>query len=261
MTTAANNTEDEAMEIESKGFIRQWLVRLLWLTLISGLAITGYHQLTRTDVLPIEKIKVSGEFDQLKRHDFQQIIESEIEGNFFTVNVTDVYSSLIALPWVEKVWIHRIWPNTIKIDLKEQKPIAILKKQGLINVDGEIFTQDSSSFEDELPLFVVAKQYTQAAVHQYQKNLAILSKNNLKTQVFYYDERKSQTILLVNGIELIVGNIDTEQRLKKFAQAYKNYLQYDKRKIKKVDLRYTNGLAVSWGQAATKSQHTKKQLT
>jgi len=92
----------------------------------------------------------------------------------------------------------------------------------------------------------VAKNYTLESVKQFRKVSKILRENEFQARVFYYDERKSQTIKLSNGIELILGRIDVEKRLMKFVKAYKTQLQHDKRKIEKVDLRYTNGLAVKW---------------
>ncbi|HFE39328.1 MAG TPA: cell division protein FtsQ [Gammaproteobacteria bacterium] len=132
----------------------------------------------------------------------------------------------------------------MRIDIQEQQPVAILKDTGLLNLDGKVFTRNTTSYKEILPVFVVAKGYAPEAVKQYKKNKDILQKDGLQVRIYYYDERKSQSIRLTNGIELVLGRKDVEDRLQKFVKAYDAYLKHDKA-IKKIDLRYTNGLAVS----------------
>jgi len=255
MASKATKVEkEEAVEAQATYLSQQFMLRVLWVLLFVGLSALIYSQMTRDDVLPIQQIKVSGEFDQLESQDFQPILTNGLNGNFFTINVSDIYQQLITLPWVEKVWIHRIWPNTIKVNFQEQKPIAILKGKGLLNQSGIVFTQEITSFNEKLPKFVVAKNYISESIKQFELNNKILKENDLEARVFYYDERKSQKIKLSNGIELILGRFDVEERLIKFVKAYKMQLQNETQKILKVDLRYTNGLAIAWRQAAAKSQ-------
>lgn len=261
MASKSAKIEQEAVEAETTYLLQQFMLRVLWLILFIGLSALVYSQMTRDDVLPIQEIKVSGEFEQLMSQDLEPIIENGLHGNFFTVDVSDIYQQLVALPWVEKVWIHRIWPNTIKVNFQEQKPVAILKDKGLLNQSGVVFTGEITPFSDKLPKFVVAKNYIAESIKQFEKNSKILRENDLEARVFYYDERKSQKIKLSNGIELILGRVDVEERLKKFVKAYRMQLQNETRKILRVDLRYTNGLAIAWRQAAAKSQPLlRKQL-
>ena len=251
--------DQETVEIDENHSQKRFLMRMAWFILFVGLGVVIYQQLIRDDVLPIHEIKISGEFQQIVSEDLSPIIVDGIHGNFFTLNVSDIYEQLLVLPWVEKVWIHRIWPDTIKVELQEQKPIAILKNKGLLNEKGEVFSQESRLFDKILPKFIVANNYTQESIKQFKKIRKILLENDLKPTVFYYDERKAQKIKLSNGIELVLGRIDVEERLIKFVKAYKMQLQNDKRKILKVDLRYTNGLAISWQQAAVKLQPLLKK--
>ncbi len=255
------NITEDTDEAENTNVLRWVFIRVLWVSLaivISGLA---YVQLIKVDVLPIEEVNIRGQFQQLHGGDLQPIIANNIVGNFFTVNVDELYEKLLALPWVEKIWIHRIWPNTITIDVQEQRPIAILKNEGLLNKSGEVFSADFAGFEQILPLFIVAKNDRHEAVVEYQKKIEVLNSAELTPRIFYYDARESQTIKFENGIELVLGRVDVENRLLKFVKAYTSYLQHDTRKIRLVDLRYTNGLAVSWVKTDDQSGHDKKKLT
>lgn len=255
------NTIEDTDEAANAGLLRRVLIRGLWISLVIAISGFVYVQLMRADVLPIEEVKVRGQFEQLHASDLQPIIANDMVGNFFTVNVDELYEKLHALPWVEKIWIHRIWPNTITIDVQEQRPIAILKNEGLLNKNGDVFSLDFAGFEQILPLFVVAKSDRHEAVVQYQKKIEILNSAELTPRIFYYDARESQTIKFKNGIELVLGRVDVDSRLVRFVKAYKSYLRHDTRKIRLVDLRYTNGLAVSWVKTSGQSEHDKKKLT
>ena len=260
---AMNEATDDDLETfdpDKQRSVKRLMISALWAIVVVSIVGLSYYQLTRNDVLPIQEIKVTGEFSQLASQDLQPIIAEGIDGNFFTVDVARMYQQVLSLPWVEKVWIHRIWPDTIKVNFQEQTPVAILKNKGLLNRNGEVFSQNYKTFEQTLPLFVVANNYIEDAVKEYEKKLTILNKSDLKPRVFYYDERKAQTIKLSNGIMLVLGRVDVAERLNKFVKTYKSHLQYDKRKIDKVDLRYTNGLAVSWKQSLAELELFKQRM-
>jgi len=52
------------------------------------------------------------------------------------------------------------------------------------------------------------------------------------------------------GMELKLGHTDTEARVDRFVRLYPKLEQADKRRVKRVDMRYANGVAVLWGEAS-----------
>jgi len=226
--------------------------RILWIALMLGVCYLAFYQFSRSDVLPIQEIEVSGEFSQLESKDIRPIVARGVGGNFFTLNVTTMYQELLGLPWVEKVWVHRIWPDTIKVNLQEQKPLAILKDKGLLNRNAQVFSKDSREFLGELPVFIVADSYVSVSVEQYQRIANVISSINLGIKEYYFDERKSQKIKLSNGILINLGRVDVMQRLKRFVNVYPMFFQQKAKDIKTIDLRYTNGFAVSSNNTSAK---------
>jgi len=221
-------------------------LRLLWSLIILALIGLVYYQATRDDVLPINEITFSGDFQRLSERDLKPVIENGVEGNFFTLSVASLYSSLVALPWVERVWIHRVWPDRININLLEQRPVAILNDRGVLNKNGEVFLNESEEFKGKLPVFIVPRQYEKEIIKVYERYSSLLEKYEMKISRFEYDNRKAQTIFLTNGMELKLGKEKTAQRLTRFLKVYDSELHQNTKKIKRVDLRYTNGFAVKW---------------
>jgi len=220
--------------------------RIAWFVAIFIVCGFTYSQITRDDVLPVNEITVSGVFNQLKTDELKTLVADGVEGNFFTLSVAVLYAKLLSMPWVEQVWIHRVWPGKIKINILEQKPIAIWNGKGLINAKGELFHNDVSAFKDALPLFVVDARYKQEVIKWHDEYKKILDEFDLSIKRFELDDRKNQSLYLSNKIKLDLGGTETAQRLTRFLKVFKNNLYREEGRISKVDLRYSNGFSVAW---------------
>ena len=64
------------------------------------------------------------------------------------------------------------------------------------------------------------------------------------------DGRGAWTVEFTQGVELKLGNKDTEGRVTRFVRLYPRLEQNDVRKVKRIDMRYANGVAVLWGEAS-----------
>jgi len=234
---------------EEKLFFKKVFLKFIWLFVFSGTVFGGYKFISQENVLPIKEIGISGEFNQLSARELHTLIVDGVSGNFFTLSVEKIYQQFYALPWVEKIWVHRVWPDKINIEIRENIAVAILKNRGLLNSAGTVFSADTIGFEDTLPTFFVANEYEQEAIAAYHRYDKILSQANVKIRQFIFDTRKAQRIILANGLALKLGRVETEYRLKRFIRAYTSNLLEKKNEIEGVDLRYTNGFSVKWKQA------------
>jgi cell division protein FtsQ len=62
----------------------------------------------------------------------------------------------------------------------------------------------------------------------------------------FEDERQSKILVLTDGLVISIGDGDVSEKIKRFITAHEQYLSKNLNEVKKVDLRYTNGLAVEW---------------
>ena len=193
--------------------------------------------------LSFTEVKISGELDYVQPHELVQIINRDVKGNFFTLNVGRLYEDLVSLEWVGQVWIHRVWPDMLNIQIVEQEPIAIVEGKGLLNARGEIFTARVPKTLVGLPHFIVTERYYQQAISAYQTLSRELPKHDLAIKTFIFDERKSQTVVLNNDVRVVIGRINAQQRFSRFLEAFAHHMQ-NNGSIRRVDLRYTNGFAV-----------------
>jgi cell division protein FtsQ len=51
---------------------------------------------------------------------------------------------------------------------------------------------------------------------------------------------------LTNGIQIVLGRAESEQRFNRFIRVYKDGLKHYQSQIAEMDMRYPNGLSVIW---------------
>ena len=241
--SAVKNLAEETGSLDRRPVNTGLIVSLLVLT--AAFAFIAY-KVTSDEMLPIKQVAVTGELTNVSASSLRQIIENGVAGNFFTINVAKLYQQIYDLPWVKQVWVHRIWPDKLNVEVKAQQPIAVLDGKGLLNREGQLFTQDAKAYQAVLPKFVVAEQYAPQAIAAYEQLVKMLQQYQLEIATFIFDERKSQTIVLKNGIKISLGRQHVESRFSRFLKVYVSELLESDKKIKRVDLRYTNGFSVAF---------------
>ncbi|HBS51955.1 MAG TPA: cell division protein FtsQ, partial [Coxiellaceae bacterium] len=58
---------------------------------------------------------------------------------FFYLNVISMRQQLLKLPWVYEASVQRKWPDTVVVNIIEQKPILQWGKNALVNPEGVVF--------------------------------------------------------------------------------------------------------------------------
>ena len=227
---------------------------LLWRPkLLSGLsalviAIIAYQSINLDQVLPIETVKIEGEFDFLNKEKLRQKTLPVLVGGFFNVNLSNVRNELITLPWVEDVSVRRQWPNSLLVRVIEKKPVVLWGDKGVISARAELFTPVKKP-QFLLPLLRGPEGQHKTMLKELARMQAWLLDTGLMIKKMELDERRSWTLVMTNGMELRLGREQIHERLNRFVDVYKDTLGTKKREIKHIDMRYTNGFAVAWAGA------------
>ena len=105
----------------------------------------------------IKNIEVTG-IKHLNEKDVIKIIKSFNNTNIFNINIQKLHEEISKNTWVEETSIQMIYPDTIKIFLKEKEPIAIWQNKygnSLITKNGEIIlTKELNNFKYNLPIII-----------------------------------------------------------------------------------------------------------
>ena len=224
---------------------QQWL-RYSMIALVLVTTITGGVYLNREETLPILHVTVEGDFVYANKNELVKAVSPFVTGSFVNVDVAKIRQAGEALPWVKKVQVRRVWPDSLHLIVDEQIAVARWGDNELVNTDGEVFQPP----RETIPAGLVKLQGLIGSNFVMTKRLLAIQKQvsvlGLEPEKITMDQRRAWTIYFDNKIQLVLGRADSEQRLQRFIKVFQTGLQRFKTDISVVDMRYTNGLAVIW---------------
>lgn len=231
---------------------RRWQInwRQLWYWLLLLASVTllalGVKKLRDPQTLPIKQIQALGTFTHIDESILRQVVAKAVRGGYFTVNVDEVQQAVKAIPWVAQDSVRRVWPDTLAIDVTEQTTQAEWAKGGLVNQQGVLFFPERNTYPKGLPVFDGPTGTERNLTEIFHMAKAIIDPLQLKIEEIHMDSRRAVSLKLSNDIEVILGREETRSRLERFTRVYRKLLAQRANDIARVDLRYSNGLAVGW---------------
>ncbi len=224
----------------------RWMLGALSAVLLVTVSGYGVRWLLDPHTLPIQRVQISGQFQHLSSAQLQEAVAGTVVGGFFTVDVDAVMRAARTLPWVDTASVRRIWPDTLRLEVAEQVPLARWGEHDLLNRRGERFSPPADSLPDGLPALQGPDGQEATLTTSYYEMGKALAADGLKITRLTQDPRRSWHVGLDNGIELRLGHDSAYTRLLRFVRLYPKVLATRAAEIATIDLRYTNGFAVAW---------------
>ncbi|ABA59303.1 Cell division protein FtsQ [Nitrosococcus oceani ATCC 19707] len=218
---------------------------LLTLSLV-GVVVWGINHLADPETLPLRQVNIKGQFKYVTQQKLHKVTAGYVKGGFFNVNLKTIRTVVEELPWVAQVNVRRVWPDALQIEVQEKIPLARWGKDALISIEGEIFTPPEASFPQGLPKLQGPPDSERLLVSRLEKIQAQLNSLGLRVVQLTMGERRDWHVVFEDGMELILGRAHSKQRLTRFQQIYAHLLRLHREDIKRVDMRYTNGFAITW---------------
>ena len=214
--------------------------------LLASILFWGWAKLHNPAVLPIRTVNIAGDYRHIDTRESQKIIIPYVETSFFAVNLWELKNRLMQSPWIADVSIAKVWPHTINIKITEQKPDAIWNNDNLLNGKGEVFSPAKASFPKGLPNFYGPIGQQEIVLKAYRQMQAQLLPLKLHIAAIELTERQAWRLQLDNGMYIILGRTDVIKHLQKMVTIYPKIIGSHGDLVNYLDLRYSNGLAVSW---------------
>ena len=195
----------------------------------------------------IRQVTVEGEVHPSDREAFKEIVTARVAKGLFRIPMGRLAQELAGLPWIHRVKVQRAWPDTLMVTVYGQDPIARWGKTGLMNVYGGLFFPESvEASHAALPMLYGEETRAAVLAGIFEHNVRRLEPLGLQLQGLFEDDRRSKHLVLSNGVILVLGHGELGEKITRFMTAYEEYLSPHMEQVKKIDLRYTNGLAVEW---------------
>ncbi|WP_305909264.1 cell division protein FtsQ/DivIB [Methylomarinum sp. Ch1-1] len=204
------------------------------------------------DLMPINYVRVEGAFQYIGRDEIKKVLAKQLMHGFYNADLQRIQDSVTALSWVEKVEVQRVWPDAIKVRIREQRPVARWGGDSLLNARGELFVPASVAGFESLPV-ITGPEGQEQKLLEVMKGLSIALRDRaMVLKEFYVNERRAWKVVLTNGMEIKLGRKAPLANIQRFLRTVELLGPERVAMMATVDLRYPNGYAVTWKANAEK---------
>lgn len=220
------------------------LLLACFFSVLLAVAYGSFYVIDAVLEVPVEQVTVHGEFTYLQQDLVSSVIAQYVDDGFIQVSLKRLYQELSALPWVYSVLIKRELPNGLSVDIEEQQAAAYWNDGEFINQYGEVFRPNGVPIIQGIPSFSGKRHEQVLAIYQQLK--LQLPEDFRPIRALALDQRQVVRVKTYAGIELVMKLDDMKAQVDKWL-LIANTLEAERLdKVRKVDLRYSNGAAIEW---------------
>lgn len=219
---------------------------LAFVLIFISLLVWGGITLSNSDTLPIKQVRIEGDFTHLSPVDLQLLVTDKVRGGFFNLDVDAVRLALLNEPWVREVTVKRIWPDALRVIVIEQIPVVRWGETGLLNSSGKYFEPERNSIPTNLPILSGPAGSEITVLDRFNVMQERMNLLGFKILSLTLNERRAWSFQLVNGIKVILGRRDFEERLNRFLTLIPTTISGRIEQTDSIDMRYTNGFSIRW---------------
>lgn len=230
------------------------LQQLLWPLLLVVLGMGLYELVDRLQPLaqrPISVINVEGDLQYIDRASVQAALAPYQQKSLVTIDLDALRADLLAMPWVSGASVRRVWPDQLVINLDEHLPVARWGDDALLNNNGRAFTPEQIDSFQGLPLLNGPERAKKRVMQNYQQFNRLLRPHGHEVARLEMRDRGSWFLTTRGGIEMLLGRDDVLDKVQRFLTIDRLMLAERRELIARVDLRYSNGMAVAWREPVT----------
>jgi len=233
-------------KIQSKLNVR-WRHIVFFFLVIAGFffgLMEGYLYLINCDDFAVKKTEIVCRQEFVGR-DIRALLDASKFRNLLLLDLGRLKDRIEAHRWVEEARLRKVFPSTLKIEIKEREPAAVLKAGDsflLIDRDGVWLEQLAAREDANLPLFLDSASFKD----NYQEKLglawrcldALTPNQRLEIEALDLSDPESASVyLLGQTTRLILGGERFSERLS-FIQSYKETMEGQNGPLEYVDLRF-----------------------
>lgn len=238
--------------------IAAWLLAIALVALPVVAVVNGWIGAERW---PLTKLRVGGDMRHVDPAQLRAVVLPYAQRGFFAVKLQDAQDAVEKLPWVERAEVRKRWPDVMEIRIVEHRPFARWGQDRLLSETGRLFPLPQGMPVQQLPQLGGPDSRAQEVVALYNESKQLFAPMGLDVRALAMDARESWSLQLGNGTEVVIGRADARPRLGRFARVLPQVLARYPLPLRRADLRYTNGFALSWGDAPAAPQTKQASST
>lgn len=221
-----------------------------WLMLLALIGVGAYGAMTTPRMMEtvsqqrVEQVIIEGEVKFISEREVLSAVNDYISESLLLVDMDEIKLALEAMPWIRAVTIRREWPDTLVLNIVEEKAIARWGNNKLLNQDGAIFSPEDIVGLENLAILSGPSGSEGQVMEQYLLFNQLLYQRGLKIAELILNERSAWKLILANGVVVNVGKTEVMERMRRLVGFVDPLFIEQMVAIESIDLRYASGIAV-----------------
>lgn len=227
----------------------------LALTVLIGFGIR--EAFIKVNTQKISTVQIEGALHFLSRSELEEAVNLFVETSLVALDLDLLKQELEAKPWVSRAEVRRQWPDRLIIRIEEEVAIARWGKGQLLNQQGRVFQPDDIAEQMQLPYLSGPEGSENMVMQQYQQFNQLLYPLGVRMRDLELNDRGAWTITFTNTaqgdnlVQVRVGRDDVLERMRRLVTFLESDAAADLPLLAGIDLRYVNGLAISFRKEET----------
>ncbi|MCW4151666.1 cell division protein FtsQ/DivIB [Halomonas sp. 18H] len=196
---------------------------------------------------PIERVSISGDLRHVSAEYLRNQLAPLVQGqSWLSVDIDAMRDNARDIGWLKEVRIHREWPDALRFELEEQRPVARWSDGRLLNTEGQPFRHEPVTPPQGLPDLSGPAGSGPEVLAYHDTLVSRLDDVGLGVYQLRLEARGAWRLQLDDGIWVMLGRSQRDGRLGRFEAAWQRELGQWASHIRYIDLRYPNGVSVAW---------------
>ena len=175
-----------------------------------------------------------------------EIIRNHHQRDLLHMDVTLLADEMQRLDWIAKASVYKRWPDAVEVKLEERVPVVRWGGRAFLDASGEPFSIPDNDKLRELATIHGPDGYEKQVLTILARHRAVAWRAQLQLQQLSLDQRLVWHAELENGLDVILGRDQLNDRLKNWPVVNDKVIKPYHRYIEAIDLRYHDGFSVRW---------------
>ena len=194
---------------------------------------------------PVQSVRISGEFVQVSKTDFERTVEPLLAPGLLRIDVEALRRAALDIPWVHEVTVRRAWPGGLEISVVERDAVARWAGGGYIEHDGSHFRPGGGVGLDSLPVLAGPEGMQQRVLALHGALERVLVPLGMRLAATELTPRGVLYTTLDGGPRLVMRSGAVEEgKVAIYARTLATLMADRLHEIERIDFRYPNGFAI-----------------
>ncbi len=235
--------------------------------ILSALLIFTYNFIVVSPYFQLQEAVVTG-VERIPREEILRLAGIRPDQNILTVNLKAMARRIQTNVWVKEVRIKRDLPNKLIIEVRERKPVALLKKDDAfyyIERDGVMFTRLEKDQRTDLPILTGFCRRGEDNRERIRTSIRLLEYLSTYEEIpwlrnvseIYEDRIFGLSLFTENGMCLLLGFDDFERKLQRLKPVLADLARREIQGFLIIDLNNPHKITVQGKQLPTPAKKAK----